>query len=186
MPDFSQGCTWPVLAQRPRYDAPMRNLSRLTLALLLAAAVGVLVLLFHFAEQRRATSTKLAFAGGGFLYNYRIAEVRYGLTMRVINPVPIGTRLQVTFDNPAGGEPFVVTRQLGSDTSLVSVESPALPDVATGRDYIVIIRLRDRDTNAVLETHERAFRTNIEPDVMPKKPLTVGPGYRRNPETGGR
>ncbi len=174
----------PVPAPRLWYDAPMRNLSGLTIALLLAAAVAVLAVLFQFAEQRRATSTKLAFAGGGFLYNYRIAEVRYGLTMRVVNPVPIGTHLEVTFENPAGGDPFVVTRSLGSDTSLVGVESPALPDVATGRDYAVVIRLRDRVTNAVLETHERRLRTNIEPTVMPKKPLTIGPGYHRNPDIG--
>jgi hypothetical protein len=159
----------------------MQKVSRVTIALLLAVSVGALAGFFHFAEQRRATSTKLAFAGGGFLYNYRIAETRYGLSMRVVHPVPIGTLLEVTFENPAGGEPFVVTRSLGSDTALVGVESPALPEVATGRDYAVVIRLRDRDTNAVLETHERQFSTNIEPSVMPKKPLTVGPGYHRNP-----
>ena len=163
----------------------MRKLSQLTIALLLAVAVGALAVFFHFAEQRRATTTKLVFAGGGFLYNYRIPETRYGLSMRVVHPVPIGTLLEVTFENPADGDPFIVSRSLGSDTSLVGVESPALPDVATGRDYAVVIRLRDRVTNEVLETHERQFRTNIDPSVMPKKPLTVGPGYHRNPDNAG-
>jgi hypothetical protein len=164
------------------YAVPMRKFSQLSIALCLAVSVGAVAVFFHFAEQRRATTTKLVFAGGGFLYNYRIAETRYGLTMRVVHPVPVGTRLEVTFENPAGGEPYVVTRSLGSDTNLVGVESPALPDVSTGRDYAVVIRLRDRDTNAVLETHERQFRTNVDPAVMPKKPLVVGPGYRRNPD----
>ena len=165
----------------------MCKVSQLSVTLLLAASVGTLAFFFHIAEQRRATTTKLVFAGGGFLYNYRIAETRYGLSMRVVHPVPIGTRLEVTFENPAGGDPFIVTRSLGSDTNLVGVESPALPDVARGRDYAVFIRLRDRDTNEVLETHERRFRTNIDPAVMPKKPLTIGPGYHRNPDdTGAR
>ncbi|HSG95489.1 MAG TPA: hypothetical protein VLA28_08205 [Afifellaceae bacterium] len=163
----------------------MPRISQLSIAVLLAVSIGALAIFFHFAEQRRATTTKLAFAGGGFLYNYRIAETRYGLSMRVVNPVPIRTLLEVTFENPAGGEPFVVTRSLGTEPGLVGVESPALPEVATGRDYAVVIRLRDRDTNAVLETHERKFRTNIDPSVMPKKPLTIGPGYHRNPESDG-
>jgi hypothetical protein len=167
------------------YDLAMRKFSQLTIALCLAVSVGALAVFFHIAEQRRATTTKLVFAGGGFLYNYRIAETRYGLSMRVVNPVPIGTRLEVAFENPAGGDPFVVTRSLGSEKSLIGVESPALPDVATGRDYAVVIRLRDRVTNEVLETHERRFRTNIDPSVMPKKPLTVGPGYHRNPDNAG-
>ena len=163
----------------------MRKLSQLSIALLLAVTVGALAVFFHFAEQRRAVTTKLVFAGGGFLYNYRIAETRYGLSMRVVNPVPIGTHLEVTFENPAGGDPFIVTRSLGTEPGLVGVESPALPDVATGRDYAVVIRLRDRDTNEVLETHERRFSTNIDPSVMPKKPLTIGPGYHRNPDNAG-
>ena len=163
----------------------MRKFSQLTIALLLAAAVGGLAVFFHIAEQRRATTAKLAFAGGGFLYNYRIAETRYGLSMRIVHPVPVGSRLEVTFENPAGGDPFIVTRSLGPEISLIGVESPALPDVATGRDYAVVIRLRDRVTNEVTETHERRFRTNIEPSVMPKKPLTVGPGYHRNPDNPG-
>jgi hypothetical protein len=167
------------------YDLPMRKLSQLSIVLLLAASIGALAIFFHIAEQRRATMTKLAFAGGGFLYNYRIAETRYGLSMRIVNPVPIGSLLEVTFENPAGGEPFIVTRSLGTEPGLIGVESPALPDVATGRDFAVVIRLRERVTNAVLETHERQFRTNIDPSVMPKKPLTVGPGYHRNPDNAG-
>ena len=163
----------------------MRKVSQLSIAALLAVSVGALAVFFHLAEQRRAATTKLAFAGGGFLYNYRIAETRYGLSMRVVNPLPIGTRLEVTFENPDGGDPFIVTRALGSDTKLVGMESPALPPVATGRDYAVVIRLRDRETNAVLETHERQFRTNIDPSVMPEKPLTIGPGYHRNPAGAG-
>jgi len=149
-------------------------------------SVGALAVFFHFAEQRRATTTKLVFAGGGFLYNYRIAETRYGLAMRVVHPVPIGTRLEVTFENPAGGEPFIVTRSLGSDTNLVGVESPALPDVSTGRDYAVVLRLRDRDTNAVLETHERQFRTNVDPAVMPKKTADRRPRLSPQPGKIGR
>ena len=163
----------------------MQKFSQLTIALSLAVAVGALAVFFHFAEQRRATTTKLVFAGGGFLYNYRIAETRYGLSMRVVHPVPIGTLLEATFENPAGGDPFIVTRSLGTEPGLVGVESPALPDVATGRDYAVVIRLRDRVTNEVLETHERRFRTNVDPSVMPKRPLTVGPGYHRNPDNAG-
>ena len=34
-------------------------------------------------------------------------------------------------------------------------------------------------------SNERQFRTNVDPSVMPKKPLTVGPGYHRNPASTG-
>lgn len=137
--------------------------------------------LFFLSEQHRETDTRLEIAGGGFLYNYRIAEIRYNIAIRLVRPMPIGTRLEVAFENPAGGPPITLSRTLGTDTNRVGFESPALTGVEADRPYSVVVRLLDRDTGDVLETHERAFRTKVDPAVMPDAPLTVGPGYQRNP-----
>ncbi len=156
----------------------------------LAAGLGVLVvamaIFFQVAENRREAHVgKIAISGGGFLYNYRIGEIRYGLSIHVVRPVPIGTRLQVAFENPAGGDPIMVTKSLGTDTNRVPVESPAITGLENGREYKVIVRLRDRDTDALMETHEASYRVSVDPDLVPDAPLTVGPGYHRNPGAEG-
>ncbi|MHA1190010.1 MAG: hypothetical protein ACTSSQ_06055 [Alphaproteobacteria bacterium] len=92
--------------------------------------------------------------------------------------MPIGTRLRVTFENPAGGDPLVVTRSLGSDTNRVSVESPAVSGLKLGETYQVQVDLRDRDSDAIMEQLATTYQVTVDPRLVPDKPLTVGPGYR--------
>ena len=150
----------------------------------LAVLVAAMAVFFQVSENRRqARIGKIAVTGGGFLYNYRIGEIRYGVSIQVVHPVPIGTRVEVAFEDPAGGPPILVTRSLGTDSNRVPVESPPVRGLEQGNGYQVTVRLRDRDTDAVMETHERTFKVTVDPDLVPDRPLTVGPGYRRNPET---
>ena len=165
----------------PMAVRPGRFDTQTVLLVAMVALLTVMGVLFFVAEQRRETDTRLEIAGGGFLYNYRIAEIRYNIAIRLVRPMPIGTRLEVEFENPAGGPPITLSRTLGTDTNRVGFESPALTDVEADRPYSVVVRLRDRDTGDVLETHERTFRTTVDPAVMPDAPLTIGPGYQRNP-----
>lgn len=144
-----------------------------------ALVVGLLV----FAEMRRDAATdRLEIVGGGFVYNYRLGEIRCSVVVRIARPVPIGSRVRAAFEDPTGGEPIIVTQLPGTDTNRIGLESPPLSGVQRDRTYFVTVLLLARDSDTVLESHRQAFRTSVDPGILPDKPLTIGPGYQRNPE----
>jgi hypothetical protein len=53
--------------------------------------------------------------------------------------------------------------------------------VKAGKDYRVGIKVLDRQETAVLWQHEMVFRSQLDDTVVPDAPLTIGPGYMRNP-----
>jgi hypothetical protein len=53
-----------------------------------------------------------------------------------------------------------------------------------GRPYKVEIRVLDRLETGELWSTRLDFTSQISDRNMPDKPLTIGPGYHRNPETG--
>lgn len=54
----------------------------------------------------------LAVAGKLFVFNYRIAQATYHLTLTKVRKVPGDAMLETTFENPAGGEPFIVRQNV--------------------------------------------------------------------------
>ena len=119
--------------------------------------------------------------GGGFVFNYRVADAFYGFTAAVIRPLPTGSVIEASFENPAGGEPFVVRQRVGTESIRYSLRTPPLQGIEADKPYAVKIRVLDRDDRKVLWAHERSYRSEIASEVMPEQPLTVGPGYARNP-----
>ncbi|MBA5778662.1 hypothetical protein H2509_16145 [Stappia sp. F7233] len=159
-----------------------------TRAFRIAAAITCLVLAAIFAavtaynHHEQASKTHVAISGGGFIYNYRIAEIRSGITAFVQTPTPNGTRLIASFENPSGGDPIVVRHEIVPYARSYSFETPALTGVEKDRPYKVTLTVMDKWSDTVIETHEKMLVTNVAPSVVPDKPLTVGPGYHRNPE----
>ena len=45
----------------------------------------------------------LEFAGGGFIYNYRLATADYGFVVRVVKKLPTDTIIEAELEDPAGG-----------------------------------------------------------------------------------
>ncbi len=151
----------------------------------LGLAVTIVVLTAIVVANRPDPDAKpyLKFTGGGFIFNYRIAEIFYGFTARIVRPVDVGTVLEAEFEDPAGGDPIVVRQRIGSLVPTLTVRTPAVHGVVKGRPYKVVVRLRRRDGNEVFAVYQRSYSSNIGEEVMPKAPLTVGPGYHRPPET---
>ena len=114
--------------------------------------------------------------GGGFVFNYRIGEVFYGFTARIMRPIDVGTVLEAEFENPAGGDPIVVTQRLGAKAPTLSVRTPGVKGVEKGRDYKVVVRLRNRDSGKVFAQYEKSYASNLDQEIMPDGPLTVGAG----------
>lgn len=124
----------------------------------------------------------VSIAGSGFLFNYRIGEVRYGFTARINRPVKQYSKLIAHFEDPAGGPDLVTTEKLNVRTVRYAVASPPLRGVEKGKPYRVLVELRQNGDNAVLYRNTFTVTSQLSDNVVPTAPLTIGPGYARNPQ----
>jgi hypothetical protein len=124
----------------------------------------------------------VTFAGGGFAFNYRLAEAYYGFNVRPLRPLPTGTVLEARFEDPAGGPELVVRETVREEKLTYGFRSPPLAGVRKNRPYKVEIRVLAADTGALLGSYGRTYSSEADQDWLPEQPLTVGPGYAPNPE----
>jgi len=120
--------------------------------------------------------------GGGFIFNYRIAEAFYGVSLRPMRRLEPGTVLEVVFENPAGGEPYVVRETVNAARLSYMLRTPGLRGVEKDRPYRVEVRVLAPRDGRLLATYQTTFKSDLDQSVLPEKPLTVGPGYTPNPE----
>lgn len=152
---------------------------------LIAAAVLLLAGLFAVGWATREdpeVKPYLKVLGGGFMFNYRVAEVFYGFTAVVLRPLPTGSTIEASFEDPAGGPDHVVSTRVGTQTERYSLRSPPVHGVEADQPYNVSIRVLDREGETELWRDELTFTSKIGDSVVPDKPLTIGPGYDRNPD----
>ena len=118
--------------------------------------------------------------GGGFIFNYNIGEVFYGVLVKPRRALPVGTEIEARFEDPAGGPPIVVTETFRGSPRPISLRTPPVQGVVANRDYRVTIRLRDA-SGALLGETARTFRSDLDQSILPSHRLTVGPGYQPAP-----
>ena len=152
-----------------------------------AGAVGLIVFfslaLGYVLSQRDVVASRpyLQVLGGGFVFNYRVNDTYYGFTARIVRPVPVGTILEASFEDPAGGAPIVVRQRVGTGQVQYVLRTPELHNVQKDRSYNVEIRLLDRTSESVIWATRREYHSVLDQSVMPEGPLTVGPGYTPAP-----
>ncbi|MEZ5780871.1 MAG: hypothetical protein R3D70_04355 [Rhizobiaceae bacterium] len=158
---------------------------RVTFPRIVAALVALLAVLFAVGwATRQDPSDKpyLKIVGGGFVYNFRIAEVFYGFTALVVRPLSSGSVIEATFDDPGGGDPLVVRERVSTMTDRYSLRSPPVRGVVKDKVYKVAIRVLDREEKYEIWGSTLDYRSQIDDTVVPEKPLTIGPGYQLNPD----
>lgn len=121
----------------------------------------------------------LAVAGGGFLFNYRIAEASYGIALKPMRDLPEGGAIEATFEDPAGGAPIVLRQDGPFNPTRIAFDTPALKGVVQGRPYKVSVVLKDA-SGAVLQRIDKAFQSDLDESALPERPLAIGPGYQKN------
>lgn len=132
--------------------------------------------------ETAADEPYLEITGGGFVFNYRVADAYYGFVARPLRSLPEGASLEARFEDPAGG-PGYLEQQPAADNALrYSFRSPPLQGIEAGRPYAVELRLVAEDQKTVLQTLTRTYTSQLDQEVNPEKPLTVGPGYHKNPD----
>jgi hypothetical protein len=124
-----------------------------------------------------------SFAGGGFIFNYRIGEAFYGVVIKTERGLPPQAVIEAEFQDPAGGKPIEVSEKIRSDRRKYMLRTPALKGIEKGVSYKVVVKILDRPGGQVIQQLERTFKSDIDQSVMPDTPLVVGPGYTPNPES---
>ena len=162
---------------------------RIRLVHVLAAVAVVLAPLFvvgWLTRQNPGEVPLIDITGGGFVFNYRIAEVFYGFTAVVRKPLEAGAIIEASFEDPASDEPHVVRERVDTRTTRYAMRSPPVRGVEAGREYTVNIRVLDHTGQQVLFATTRNYSSQISDQAVPDKPLTIGPGYHLNPDTSAK
>lgn len=125
----------------------------------------------------------LEFAGGGFVFNYNIAEAYYGFVARVVRRIPEGAIVEAVFENPDGGDPLVVRQTAVPGRAEYVFRTPAVQGVEADRPYRVELRVLEPGTEKLLASTEKSYRSTADQAILPKEPTTIGPGYQLNPNS---
>jgi hypothetical protein len=163
-------------------------LRRISFVHVVGAAVLAVAALFALGWASRkdpAEKPYLAIAGGGFIFNYRVADVFYGFTAYVQKPLEVGSIIEAEFEDPGGGPPITTSTRVNARTTKYSLRTPTVRGVEAGKPYKVTIRLYDYRHETLIETHEKTYVSKIADTIVPDRPLTIGPGYHRPPEQAG-
>ncbi|MGE0845468.1 MAG: hypothetical protein AB7L41_04310 [Flavobacteriaceae bacterium] len=120
-------------------------------------------------------------AGGGVVFNYRVAEATYGVTLTPQREIPKGARLLASFDDPAGGPRLETAQTIVPGRPRYSVTSPPVKGIRKGDTYRIAIRLQDA-AGRQLGEWSAEVHADLDQSVLPDKALTVGPGYTPNPQ----
>jgi hypothetical protein len=130
------------------------------------------------------TSKPIAsFAGGGFIFNYRIGEAFYGVVIKTEKGLSPQAVIEAEFQDPAGGKPIEVSEKIRSDQRKYMLRTPPLKGIEKGVSYKVVVKILDQPGGKVIQRLERTFKSDIDQSIMPDTPLVIGPGYTPNPES---
>jgi len=117
----------------------------------------------------------LSFAGGGFVFNYRIAEIYYGFVLKPERKLPEGSVIEARFEDPAGGPDIVIDAPARSGQLQYMFRTPAVKGVRKDKDYRVEVRLLDKPQGTALASMSPMI---VGPTIEPTRPT---PSAHPNP-----
>ncbi len=123
----------------------------------------------------------LDISGGGFVFNYRLSEAYAGIVAAPLRTLPENSRIEATFENPSGGLPIVLTKDVTPGRKVYSFTTDALTGIKANKNYNITVRLKSADGKTI-ETIGKTIHSDLDQSVLADKPLTVGPGYTPNPD----
>ena len=107
------------------------------------------------------------------------------LVMVQVGALGAGLPAVASFETPAGGDPVAVRQQLWPHLAKPVLESDPVQCVLKGRTYSVEIRIED-ESGAVRQVLKTEMESSLDQEILPDRPLVVGPVYMPNPDLAGR
>ncbi len=139
-------------------------------------ALALIMLLFGCSDK----GPYLDISGGGFIFNYRVSEAYAGFIAAPLRTLPEHSRIEATFEDPGGGSPIVLSEDVAPARTQYTFSTQPLFGIKANTDYEVTIKLVAADGKE-LEKVTKTFRSDVDESVLAEKPLTIGPGYTKNP-----
>lgn len=102
------------------------------------------------------------------MFNYRIGEATAGIVVAPKRKLPDGGILEVTLQNPSGGTPFLMKKQVTPNTKRYSFSTPPLSGVKADTDYLVTAHLLDADGKEI-DKAEKTLRSDLDQTVSPER-----------------
>ncbi|MFQ5935664.1 MAG: hypothetical protein ACE5LB_04575 [Acidiferrobacterales bacterium] len=152
---------------------------------MLISALAAIALSAACSESGNGDKPYIEFIGGGFIFNYRLAEADYGFVVKPLRRIPTGTILEAEFENPSGGEPIVVRQTAKWGRAQYTFRTPPVRGVKANRDYRVELRLLDPEDGHLIAAYAETFRSDVDQSILPERPTVIGPGHQPAPPQGG-
>lgn len=149
-----------------------------------AIAAATLLLALAGCRDTGGEAEHFEISGKLVVFNYRVAEATYLVTLKPLQPPAEGQTAVASFEDPAGGDSIVVRQRIWPKLDKVTLESPPLHCVTKGKPYSVSIAIEASD-GATLQTLTTTITSSENQDRLPDAPLVVGPAYTPNPELAG-
>lgn len=149
-----------------------------------AALAGLALLALAGCRDSGGEGEHFELSGRLFVFNYRVATVRYMVTLRPLKPAGEGEVAVASFENPAGGQAIAVRQKIWPLSEKVTIESPPLECVVKDRPYKVSIVIEGAKGEQ-MQLIETTMVSSQDQSMVPDKPLVVGPFYDPNPEVKG-
>ena len=125
---------------------------------ILAAAIALALL----AASCNQNGDYLAVAGGGFMFNYRIAEATYGIALKPMRELPADGIIEASFENPAGGAPITMSKAGPFNPTRIAFDTPPVTGVVKKHPYKVTVVLKD-GAGQTLQTHREELCVGPRP-----------------------
>jgi hypothetical protein len=122
--------------------------------------------------------------GRVFIFNPRIGQATYVVSLGILKDVPAGSRIKAVFENPAGGQSLEIDEIARILVGKIAIESPPVLCIKKDQRYAFDITLSDAN-GAVLQTISSSIKSSLDQSIMPDVPLVVGNAYEPNPELKG-
>ncbi|MEZ5872581.1 MAG: hypothetical protein R3D32_12205 [Nitratireductor sp.] len=129
--------------------------------------------------QREVQTGPFEISGRLFVFNYRISQASYLLTLKRIAPIAEGMQVRAKFENPAGGPVLEINQKVFPAQEKVVLESPPLACVRKDRPYSVTITVLSENGETVQEL-QASVTSDLDQSILPAKPMVSGPAYQRN------
>lgn len=176
----------PDIMQQPAgWKARLKSNPLLSLAAICVAAVLLLVGIGWLAADKPETQPYLRVLGGGFIFNYRVNDIFYGIAVVPVHSVDVGDMVEALFENPAGGPDIRVRKQFGITHEPTQLRTPPLRGVVAGRPYRVELRLLAREDEHVIWATTLHYTSSLSGEIIGRDPPVLGPGYHPNPAYRG-
>ena len=88
--------------------------------------------------------------GGGFIVSSKLKEIYYSFALFPVTPLPLGSYIEIHYQNPDGGSPIVEGLVIDKPADELSFKSPPVTGVRAYKNYKIEVLLYETQKKEIL------------------------------------